>query len=41
MKSGWQTEGLLIQDPVIANAKTKEEKEKLHLINRRIELIVK
>ncbi len=38
---GYGETKLLIQDPVIANAKTKEEKEKLHLINRRIELIVK
>lgn len=31
---------LIISDQIISQAKTKEEKEKLHLLNRRIELIV-
>lgn len=37
---GYGESQLIIPDTVIANAKTKEEKEKLHSINRRIELIV-
>lgn len=37
---GYGETKLIIPDQTISNAKTKEEKEKLHLINRRIELIV-
>lgn len=37
---GYGETKLLISDQTISNAKTKEEKEKLNLINRRIELIV-
>ncbi|MGQ0826843.1 MAG: OmpA family protein [Bacteroidota bacterium] len=37
---GYGKTKLLIPDGTIASAKTVEEKEKLHLVNRRIELIV-
>ena len=37
---GYGESKLLISDSVIGDAKTKEEKEKLHMVNRRIELIV-